>query len=45
MKVAELGRTQELQRIVSDFGGRMALDGGVIAPGSVAVGDEVTLLE
>ena len=34
-----------LQRIVSDFGGRMALDGWVIAPGPVAVGDEVTLLE
>ena len=34
-----------LQRIVSDFGGRMALDCWVIAPGPVAVGDEVTLLE
>ena len=34
-----------LRRIVSDFGGRMALDCWVIAPGPVAVGDEVTLLE
>jgi len=33
-----------LERIVSDFGGRMALDCWVIAPGSVAIGDEVTLL-
>ena len=34
-----------LQRIVNDFGGRMALDCWVIAPGPIAVGDEVTLLE
>jgi len=33
-----------LNRIVSDFGGRMALDCWVIAPGSIAIGDEVTLL-
>ena len=33
-----------LERIVSDFGGRMALDCWVIAPGSIAIGDEVTLL-
>src|SRR2546422_1008347 len=34
-----------LQRVGSAFGGRMALDCWVIAPGPVAVGDEVTLLE
>jgi len=33
-----------LERIVSDFGGRMALDSWVIAPSSIAIGDEVTLL-
>ena len=34
-----------LRRIVSDFGGRMALDCWVLEPGMVAVGDPVRLLD
>lgn len=34
-----------LNRIVQDFGGRMALDCSVVEPGRVAVGDRVELLE
>jgi MOSC domain-containing protein len=33
-----------LQRIVDDFGGRMALDSAVLAGGTIAVGDPVELL-
>jgi hypothetical protein len=33
-----------LQRIVDDFGGRMALDSAVVAEGTIAVGDRVELL-
>ena len=33
-----------LQRIVDDFGGRMALDSSVVSPGTIAVGDPVELL-
>ncbi len=33
-----------LQRIVDDFGGRMALDCAVLEPGHVAVGDAVAVL-
>ncbi|HET7341481.1 MAG TPA: MOSC N-terminal beta barrel domain-containing protein [Methylomirabilota bacterium] len=33
-----------LQRIVDDFGGRLALDSAVVAPGTIAVGDPVELL-
>ncbi len=33
-----------LQRIVDDFGGRMALDSAVVAGGTIAVGDPVQLL-
>jgi hypothetical protein len=34
-----------LRRIVSEFGGRMALDCGVVRGGRIAVGDPVELLE
>lgn len=34
-----------LRRIVSEFGGRMALDCGVVSGGRIAVGDPVELLE
>jgi uncharacterized protein len=33
-----------LERIVTDFGGRMALDCWVVTPGPIAIGDGVTLL-
>jgi uncharacterized protein YcbX len=33
-----------LQRIIDDFGGRMALDSAVLAEGTIAVGDPVVLL-
>ena len=33
-----------LQRIVDDFGGRMALDSAVLTPGIIAVGDTVELI-
>jgi hypothetical protein len=34
-----------LRRIASEFGGRMALDCGVVRGGRIAVGDPVELLE
>jgi uncharacterized protein YcbX len=34
-----------LQRIVDDFDGRMALDSAVVAGGTIAVGDEVELID
>jgi hypothetical protein len=34
-----------LERIVKDFGGRMALDCSVVEPGRIAVGDPVDLVE
>jgi len=34
-----------LQRIVDDFGGRMALDSAVLTAGTIAVGDRVELLD
>ncbi len=34
-----------LERIVQEFGGRMALDCSVVEPGRVALGDRVELLE
>lgn len=34
-----------LRRIASEFGGRMALDCGVLGGGRVAVGDPVEVLE
>ena len=34
-----------LQRIVDDFGGRMALDSAVVTSGTIAIGDPVELLD
>ena len=34
-----------LQRIVDDFGGRMALDSAVISGGTITIGDPVELLD
>ncbi len=34
-----------LQRIVDDFGGRMALDSAVVSGGTIAIGDPVELLD
>jgi uncharacterized protein YcbX len=34
-----------LQRIVDDFGGRMALDSAVVSAGTIAIGDPIELLD
>jgi len=38
------GRASEYDRIVDEFGGRMALDSAVVSAGAIAVGDTVELI-